>query len=52
MTGDRPASQRTGLRERRSFTAANMAEPLVTETWTPEEDLELWQIKEFAERLV
>jgi hypothetical protein len=50
VTGNRPASQRTGLRERRSVTTTGMAEPTVTETWTPEEDLELWQLKYFAER--
>lgn len=52
LSGDRPMSQRTGLRERRSVNAVRSTEPTVTETWTPEEDIDFCKIKEFAERLV
>jgi hypothetical protein len=48
VAGDRPVSQRTGLRERIS----KIVEPIVAETWTSEEHIELWKLKEFAEKFV
>jgi len=45
-------SQRSGLRERRRPESPKLKEPSVTETWLPEERLELWEIKLFCERLV
>jgi len=48
VSGDRPVSQRTGLRER----VVKVVEPVITETWVPEEEIELWQLKEFGERFV
>jgi hypothetical protein len=50
---DRPVSQRTGLRERKSLSSASKNdEPTVTEVWTPEEDIELWRIKDFFDRFI
>ncbi|XP_060074835.1 nucleosome-remodeling factor subunit NURF301-like [Ylistrum balloti] len=43
--------QRSGLRERRRAESPKQTEPSVTETWTPEEELELWEIKQFGEKL-
>uniref|UniRef100_A0A0L8FKB1 Uncharacterized protein n=2 Tax=Octopus bimaculoides TaxID=37653 RepID=A0A0L8FKB1_OCTBM len=43
--------QRSGLRERKRAESPKQTEPSVTETWTPEEQLELWEIKQFGEKL-
>ncbi|XP_005095843.3 nucleosome-remodeling factor subunit NURF301 [Aplysia californica] len=43
--------QRSGLRERKRIEAARQTEPSVTEVWVPEEVLELWEIKQFGEKL-
>ena len=42
--------QRSGLRERKRAESPKQTEPSVTETWTPEEQLELWEIKQFGEK--
>ncbi|XP_061191322.1 nucleosome-remodeling factor subunit BPTF-like isoform X2 [Saccostrea echinata] len=43
--------QRSGLRERKRAESPKQTEPSVTEHWTPEEELELWEIKQFGEKL-
>ncbi|XP_013407675.1 nucleosome-remodeling factor subunit BPTF [Lingula anatina] len=43
--------QRKGLRERRRAESPKITEPCVNETWTPEEQLELWEIKQFGEKV-
>ncbi|XP_022313989.2 nucleosome-remodeling factor subunit BPTF-like isoform X2 [Crassostrea virginica] len=43
--------QRSGLRERKRAESPKQTEPSVTEEWTPEEELELWEIKQFGEKL-
>ncbi|XP_056018158.1 nucleosome-remodeling factor subunit BPTF-like isoform X3 [Ostrea edulis] len=43
--------QRSGLRERKRADSPKQTEPSVTEQWTPEEELELWEIKQFGEKL-
>lgn len=42
--------QRLGLRERKRADSPKQTEPSVTEEWTPEEELELWEIKQFGEK--
>lgn len=42
--------QRTGLRERRRPESPQHKGPSVTEVWVPEEDLELWEIRQFGEK--
>ncbi|KAH8037333.1 hypothetical protein HPB51_009888 [Rhipicephalus microplus] len=42
--------QRTGLRERRRPESPQHKGPTVTEVWVPEEDLELWEIRQFGEK--
>lgn len=42
--------QRSGLRERKRADSPKQTEPSVTEQWTPEEELELWEIKQFGEK--
>ena len=44
--------QRSGLRERRRAESPTQREPSIVEKWTPEEELELWEIKLFAEKSV
>lgn len=41
--------QRSGLRERRRPESPENKLPTVSETWVPEEDLDLWEIREFGE---
>ncbi|RUS79321.1 hypothetical protein EGW08_012906 [Elysia chlorotica] len=43
--------QRSGLRVRKRVEAARQTEPSVVEVWVPEEALELWEIKQFGEKL-
>ncbi|CAC5424118.1 BPTF [Mytilus coruscus] len=43
--------QRSGLRERKRAESPKHTEPSVTEVWTPEEELEIWEIKQFGEKL-
>ncbi|VDI43251.1 nucleosome-remodeling factor subunit BPTF [Mytilus galloprovincialis] len=43
--------QRSGLRERKKAESPKHTEPSVTEVWTPEEELEIWEIKQFGEKL-
>ncbi|XP_025083493.1 nucleosome-remodeling factor subunit BPTF-like isoform X4 [Pomacea canaliculata] len=43
--------QRSGLRERKRVESPRQTEPSVTETWVPEEELELWEIRQFGEKL-
>ncbi|KAK3598854.1 hypothetical protein CHS0354_008596 [Potamilus streckersoni] len=43
--------QRSGLRERKKAESPKLTEPSVTERWTPEEELELWEIKQFGEKV-
>ncbi|XP_050394423.2 nucleosome-remodeling factor subunit BPTF [Patella vulgata] len=43
--------QRSGLRERKRAESPKLTEPSVTEDWVPEETLELWEIKQFGEKL-
>ncbi|KAK3091634.1 hypothetical protein FSP39_021392 [Pinctada imbricata] len=43
--------QRSGLRERKRADSPKQTEPSVIENWTPEEELELWEIKQFGEKL-
>ncbi|XP_013060531.2 nucleosome-remodeling factor subunit NURF301-like isoform X2 [Biomphalaria glabrata] len=43
--------QRSGLRERKKVETVRQTEPSVTEVWVPEEVLELWEIKQFGEKL-
>ncbi|CAG5131375.1 unnamed protein product, partial [Candidula unifasciata] len=43
--------QRSGLRERKKIESVRQTEPSVTEVWVPEEVLELWEIKQFGEKL-
>ncbi|XP_052763553.1 nucleosome-remodeling factor subunit NURF301-like isoform X2 [Mya arenaria] len=42
---------RSGLRERKRAESPKLTEPSVTETWVPEERLELWEIKLFGEKV-
>jgi nucleosome-remodeling factor subunit BPTF len=42
--------QRSGLRERRRPESPKQKEPTVSEVWLAEEQLELWQIKQFCEK--
>ena len=42
--------QRSGLRERHRAESPTQREPSILEKWTPEEKLELWEIKLFAEK--
>lgn len=42
--------QRSGLRERKRVESPRQTEPSVTETWVPEEELELWEIRQFGEK--
>ena len=44
--------QRSGLRERKRAESPKQTEPSITEKWTPEEELELWEIKLFGEKSV
>jgi len=44
--------QRSGLRERRRAESPTQREPSIIDKWTPEEELELWEIKLFAEKSV
>lgn len=41
--------QRSGLRERRRPESPENKLPTVAENWVPEEDLDLWEIREFGE---
>ncbi|KFM76693.1 Nucleosome-remodeling factor subunit BPTF, partial [Stegodyphus mimosarum] len=41
--------QRSGLRERRRPESPENRLPTVSESWVPEEDLDLWEIREFGE---
>ncbi|UYV79250.1 BPTF [Cordylochernes scorpioides] len=43
--------QRSGLRERRRPESPLNKGPTVTEAWVPEEDLEIWEIKQFGEKI-
>ncbi|GFQ93826.1 nucleosome-remodeling factor subunit NURF301, partial [Trichonephila clavata] len=43
--------QRSGLRERRRPESPENRLPTVTESWVPEEDLDLWEIREFGEMI-
>ncbi|GIY55557.1 nucleosome-remodeling factor subunit NURF301 [Caerostris extrusa] len=43
--------QRSGLRERRRPESPENKLPTVSETWVPEEDLDLWEIREFGEMI-
>ncbi|GFR88529.1 nucleosome-remodeling factor subunit BPTF-like, partial [Elysia marginata] len=43
--------QRSGLRVRKKVEATRQTEPSVVEVWVPEESLELWEIKQFGEKL-
>ncbi|XP_054160935.1 nucleosome-remodeling factor subunit BPTF-like [Oppia nitens] len=42
---------RSGLRERRRPESPKMRGPSVTECWVPEEELELWEIRQFGEKV-
>ncbi|XP_064622398.1 nucleosome-remodeling factor subunit BPTF-like isoform X2 [Lineus longissimus] len=42
---------RSGLRERKRPESPKQTEPSVTEQWIPEERLELWEIKQFGEKV-
>lgn len=44
--------QRLGLRVRKRAESPKVKEPTVTEKWVPEEELALWQIKHFHDKLV
>ncbi|XP_028310256.1 nucleosome-remodeling factor subunit BPTF isoform X2 [Gouania willdenowi] len=50
-----PTPQRKGLRSSalrpKKQESAKLAGPVAVETWVPEEELELWEIKAFAERV-
>ncbi|GAB6020776.1 hypothetical protein CHUAL_003435 [Chamberlinius hualienensis] len=48
---EKPTSQRSGLRERKRPESPQNRGPTVTEGWVPEEELELWEIKLFGDRL-
>ncbi|GFN96955.1 nucleosome-remodeling factor subunit bptf-like [Plakobranchus ocellatus] len=43
--------QRSGLRVRKKVEPSRQTEPSVVEVWVPEESLELWEIKQFGEKL-
>ncbi|GFT51046.1 nucleosome-remodeling factor subunit BPTF [Trichonephila clavipes] len=43
--------QRSGLRERRRPESPENRLPTVAESWVPEEDLDLWEIREFGEMI-
>ncbi|XP_055932201.1 nucleosome-remodeling factor subunit BPTF-like isoform X2 [Argiope bruennichi] len=43
--------QRSGLRERRRPESPENKLPTVSESWVPEEDLDLWEIREFGEMI-
>ena len=42
---------RSGLRERRRPESPQLRGPSVTECWVPEEELELWEIRQFGEKV-
>ncbi|CAH1794354.1 unnamed protein product, partial [Owenia fusiformis] len=42
---------RKGLRERKRPESPKMTEPSITETWVPEENLQLWEIKMFYDKV-
>lgn len=42
--------QRSGLRERRQPDASILKRPVTSELWVPEEQLELWEVRLFADR--
>lgn len=42
--------QRSGLRERRQPEASILKRPVTSELWMPEEQLELWEVRLFADR--
>ncbi|KAG1687147.1 Nucleosome-remodeling factor subunit BPTF [Nymphon striatum] len=48
---EKVVSQRKGLRERKRAESPVNKAPSVTEIWMPEEDLELWEIKQFGEKV-
>lgn len=45
-------SFRTGLRKRKREEACEKVEPQISEEWTDESKLELWEIRFFGEKLV
>lgn len=47
---EKVASHRSGLRERRRPESPMNKGPTVTEVWIPEEELELWEIKQFGDK--
>lgn len=42
---------RSGLRERKRAESPQSRGPSVTEVWVPEEELELWELKQFGEKI-
>ncbi|OQR69524.1 nucleosome-remodeling factor subunit NURF301-like, partial [Tropilaelaps mercedesae] len=48
---EKTAPQRSGLRKRRRPESPQSRGPQMTEVWTPEEQLEVWELKIFQERL-
>lgn len=50
LSTEKYTPQRSGLRERKRPESPKNTEPSVTETWRPEEELELWEIKQFGEK--
>ncbi|XP_022247065.1 LOW QUALITY PROTEIN: nucleosome-remodeling factor subunit BPTF-like [Limulus polyphemus] len=48
---EKATPQRSGLRERRRAESPVNKEPFLQELWVPEEELELWEIKQFGEKL-
>lgn len=48
---EKTTPQRSGLRERRRPESPMTRGPSVTEVWVPEEELELWEIKSFGEKV-
>jgi hypothetical protein len=50
MIAEKYTPQRSGLRERRRAESPKQKEPTVKELWLPEEQLDLWQIKQFSEK--
>lgn len=48
---DKSAPIRSGLRERKRAESPQQRTPSITENWVPEESLDLWEIKQFGEKL-
>ena len=49
---EKHVSIRSGLRTRKREDSPEPRDPTLTEAWLPEEALELWEIRQFAEKVI